>query len=64
VQIGGASVSTVGETPLSSDREDPDRKVSTERSLYMLSMSTLSWILIGVAIVMLALFVAMKIKDK
>jgi hypothetical protein len=32
VQIGGASVFTVGETPLSSEREDPDRKVRIERS--------------------------------
>jgi len=32
VQIGGASVFTVGETPLSSEGEDPDRKVRTEKS--------------------------------
>jgi hypothetical protein len=35
-----------------------------ERSLYMLSMSTLNWILIGVAIVILALVVGTKLKDK
>jgi hypothetical protein len=30
----------------------------------MLSMSTLSWILIGVAVVILALFIGTKVKDK
>jgi hypothetical protein len=31
MQIGGASVFTVGETPLSSEREVPDRKVKIEK---------------------------------
>jgi len=30
----------------------------------MLLMSTLSWILIGVAVVILVVFIGMKIKDK
>jgi uncharacterized membrane protein YqjE len=35
-----------------------------ERRLNMLLMSTLSWILIGVGVVILVVFIGMKIKDK
>jgi len=35
-----------------------------ERRLNMLLMSTLSWIIIGVAVVILAVFIGTKIKDK
>jgi len=35
-----------------------------ERSLNMLLMSTFTWIIIGVAVVIVAVFIGMKIKDK
>jgi hypothetical protein len=35
-----------------------------ERRLNMLSMSTFLWIIIGVAVVILAVFIGTKIKDK
>jgi len=35
-----------------------------ERSLNMLLLSTFTWIIIGVAVVILAVFIGMKIKDK